>query len=1351
MFTHVKSTIRHITPENLAERALIKVVYVVLESQYQSALSQAVRQINKSNPNLAIEISGYLIEELRDPENYEEFKRDIQCADIFIASLIFIEDLAQKVVAAVEPYRSQLDVAVVFPSMPEVMRLNKMGSFSMAQLGQSKSAIAQFMRKRKEKSGASFQDGMLKLLQTLPKVLKYLPIDKAQDARNFMLSFQYWLGGSPENLENFLLMLADKYVIKSSVGAHSYAPLQYQEPVVYPDMGIWHPLSTTMFEDVKEYLNWHNSRQDISSDLKDPLAPCVGLVLQRTHLVTGDDAHYVAMVQELEAMGARVIPVFAGGLDFSKPVDAYFWEGKRQEARGKRQEDVSFSPTPLLPHSPSPLVDVVISLTGFALVGGPARQDHPKAIEALKRLNRPYMVALPLVFQTTEEWQDSDLGLHPIQVALQIAIPELDGAIEPIILSGRDGATGKAIALQDRIEAVAQRAMKWANLRRKPKLEKKVAITVFSFPPDKGNVGTAAYLDVFGSIYEVMQALRNNGYDVQDLPESPKELMEQVIHDAQAQYSSPELNVAYKMSVPEYEALTPYSQKLEENWGLPPGHLNSDGQNLLVYGKQFGNVFIGVQPTFGYEGDPMRLLFSRSASPHHGFAAYYTYLEQIWQADAVLHFGTHGSLEFMPGKQMGMSGDCYPDNLIGMIPNLYYYAANNPSEATIAKRRSYAETISYLTPPAENAGLYKGLKELSELIGSYQTLKDSGRGIPIVNTIMDKCRMVNLDQDINLPEQDAKDMTAEERDNIVGLVYRKLMEIESRLLPCGLHVIGKPPSAEEAIATLVNIAGLDRPEEEIQSLPRIIANSVGRDIDEIYHNSDRGVLEDVQLLQDITLATRAAVSALVQAQTDAEGRVSLVSKLNFFNMGKKEPWVEALHQAGYAKVDPNALKPLFEYLEFCLQQVCADNELGALLRGLEGEYILPGPGGDPIRNPDVLPTGKNIHALDPQAIPTMAAVRSAKIVVDRLLDRNKAENGGEFPETIACVLWGTDNIKTYGESLAQIMWMVGVRPVPDALGRVNKLELIPLEELGRPRIDVVINCSGVFRDLFINQMNLLDQAVKMAAEADEPVEMNFVRKHALKQAEDMGINLRQAATRVFSNASGSYSSNINLAVENSTWDSEAELQEMYLKRKSFAFSADNPGTMEQSRQIFETTLKTAEVTFQNLDSSEISLTDVSHYYDSDPTKVVASLRNDGKMPASYMADTTTANAQVRTLSETVRLDSRTKLLNPKWYEGMLSHGYEGVRELSKRLVNTMGWSATAGAVDNWIYEDANDTFIKDEAMRQRLLNLNPHSFRKMVSTLLEANGRGYWDTNENNLDLLRELYQEVEDRIEGIE
>ncbi len=1334
MFTNVRSTIRHIEPESLQGRSLIKVVYIVLESQYQSALSGAVRAINANNPDVAVDIRGYLIEELRNEENYEDFKAAVAEADIFVASLIFIEDLADKVVAAVTPHRDRLKAAVVFPSMPQVMRLNKLGSFSMAQLGQSKSAIAQFMRKRKEQSGSSFQDGMLKLLRTLPKVLKYLPIDKAQDARNFMLSFQYWLGGSAENLENFLLMIADKYVLDKNTGDRPQKREAYAEPVVYPDMGIWHPLASQMFEDVKAYLSWYDNRTDIGEDLRDPLSPCIGLVLQRTHLITGDDAHYVAMVSEFEALGARVIPVFAGGLDFSKPVNEYFWDA------------------PTSGVEPIAIVDAVVSLTGFALVGGPARQDHPKAIESLKRLNRPYMVALPLVFQTTEEWEESELGLHPIQVALQIAIPELDGAIEPIVMSGRDGATGKAIALQDRVEAIATRALKWARLRRLPKHAKKVAITVFSFPPDKGNVGTAAYLDVFGSIYEVLKGLRDNGYTV-EVPESPKALMEAVIHDAQAQYASPELNVAYRMPVREYEDLTPYAKRLEENWGPAPGQLNTDGENMLVFGKHFGNVFIGVQPTFGYEGDPMRLLFARSASPHHGFAAYYTYLERIWQADAVLHFGTHGSLEFMPGKQIGMSGECYPDNLIGNIPNLYYYAANNPSEATIAKRRSYAETISYLTPPAENAGLYKGLQELNELIGSYQNLKDSGRGIQIVNAIMDQARLTNLDKDIDIPEIDAKDLAPAERDTLVGLVYKQLMEISSRLLPCGLHVIGKPPTDLEAIATLVNIASLDREEDGIQGLPRTLAESVGRDIEEIYRNNDRGVLADVQLLQDITAGVRQATSALVKAQADEEGRITRAGLGNFFKFGngKKEPWLEVLHDLGYTNVDREKIAPLAEYMQFCLEQIVADNELGGLLQGLNGEYILPGPGGDPIRNPNVLPTGKNIHALDPQAIPTTAAVQSAKIVVDRLLERHAAQNDGAFPESIACVLWGTDNIKTYGESLAQILWFIGVKPVPDALGRVNKLELISLAELGRPRIDVVVNCSGVFRDLFVNQMALIDRGVKMAAEAEEPLEMNFVRKHALTQAEEMGINLRQAATRVFSNASGSYSSNINLAIENSSWEEEAELQEMYLKRKSFAFSADNPGMMDASRQIFESSLKTADVTFQNLDSSEISLSDVSHYYDSDPTKVVQKLRGDGKKPASYMADTTTANAQVRTLSETVRLDARTKLLNPKWYEGMLGHGYEGVRELSKRLVNTMGWSATADAVDNWVYEDANATFIEDEAMRDRLMNLNPNSFRKMVTTLLEANGRGYWETSEENLDRLREIYQEVEDRIEGVE
>jgi magnesium chelatase subunit H len=702
----------------------------------------------------------------------------------------------------------------------------------------------------------------------------------------------------------------------------------------------------------------------------------------------------------------------------------------------------------------------------------------------------------------------------------------------------------------------------------------------------------------------------------------------------------------------------------------------------------------------------------------------------------------------MPGKQIGLSGECYPDSLIASLPNIYYYAVNNPSEATIAKRRGYATTISYLTPAPESAGLNRSLQELSELIGSYKDLRTSARGIAIANAIMDKVRLVNLDKDIALPEMHAKDMSLEQRDNLVGLVYNKLMEIESRVLPCGLHTIGDAPKIEEAVDVLMSIASFDRPEDNIKSILRIICESVGRDIDAIYKNADQGILADVEFLAQIRAVGKEAVKALVQAQADSNGRLAKISVLNFLNMGKTEPWLHALTSAGFSQVNRQELQALFAFLEFCLQQIVADNELGSLLRALEGEYIAPSAGGDPIRNPNVLPTGKNIHALDPQSIPTSAAVQSASLVVEKLLARERNANGGKYPETIALVLWGTDNIKTYGESLAQVLCLLGVKPLPDALGRVNRLELIPLEELGRPRIDVVVNCSGVFRDLFINQMELLDRAVKMCAEAEEPLEWNFVRKHVIAQAEELNISLRQAATRVFSNASGSYSANVNLAVENSSWESEAELQQMYLARKSFAFGTEMNNT--QQRAIYEKALQTAEVTFQNLDSSEISLTDVSHYFDSDPTKVIASLRGDGKVPKAYIADTTTANAQVRTLAETVRLDARTKLLNPKWYEGMLKSGYEGVREISKRLVNTMGWSATAGAVDNWIYEDVNAVYVKDQAMCDRLKQLNPHSFRKMVSTLLEANGRGYWDTSEENLNALRELYQELEDRIEGV-
>lgn len=1339
MFTATNSESRRVVPEDPRGRPTMKVVYVVLESQYQSSLTAAVKRINAGNDNMSVECVGYLLEELRNEDAFAQFKKDVEEANIFIGSLIFVQELAEKVVEVVKPNRENLDAVLVFPSMPEVMRLNKVGSFTMKNLGQSKSVVADFMKKKKQEDGSSFEEGMLKLLRTLPKVLKFLPSDKAADARTFMMSFQYWLGGSPENIESLLTMVGQDYVQPIKDNMVGKKKMEAVEPVLLPDKAIWHPVAPSIvFENPAKYFEWYNTEFCPDAGIDAKTAPTVGIILQKSHINTKDDTHYVSLISELESRGSKVVAIYSGGLDFSGPVEEYFYD-----ASGK------------------PIVDTVINLTGFALVGGPASQDHKKAAQVLKKLNRPYMCAVPLVFQSFEEWQSSELGLHPIQVALQVSLPEIDGAIEPIIYAGREGATGRSVPLADRVNLLADRALKWANLRAKPKSEKKIAITIFSFPPDKGNVGTAAYLDVFDSIKAVLKQLKSEGYDVGDAPDSKEEIMNSVLDDPEAKIASPDLNVAYRMSTNEYYEKTPYATDLEENWGPAPGNLNSDGQNLLVYGKQFGNVFIGVQPSFGYEGDPMRLLFAKSASPHHGFAAYYTFLEKIFEADAVLHFGTHGSLEFMPGKQVGMSGTCYPDRLINSLPSAYLYAANNPSEATIAKRRSYSATVSYLTPPAENAGLYKGLKELKELIESYRGLRENeGRGPAIINSIISTAYTCNLDKDVNLPDletYDASSDTVENRDDIAGKIYSQIMQIESRLLPCGLHTVGVPPTAEEAIATLVNIAQLDRPEDEIEGLPRVIAASVGRDINDVYRGNNNGVLTDVELNEKITQASRAAVRALVQQSTGADGRVKEVASFfdevggMFSNMlGQKKPWTKAIIDAGFPDVNEERLAPVFTYLEFCLKQVVKDNELGGIMELLNGEFLMPAPGGDPIRNPEVLPTGRNMHALDPSAIPTQAAVEVAEDVVRKLIEKLKDENDGMYPESIAFTLWGTDNIKTYGESLAQVLALVGVRPVADSLGRVNKVELIPLEKLGRPRIDVVVSCSGVFRDLFINQMNLMDRGIKLAAEADEPDDMNFVRKHAKEQAEELGVSLRDASCRVFSNSAGSYSANVGLAIENGGWEDESQLQDQFLTRKGFAFNADKPGMMEQQADLFKSALKTVDVTFQNLDSSEISITDVSHYYDSDPTKVVQGLRDDKRKPMSLMADTTTANAQVRTLSETVRLDARTKLLNPKFYEGMLSTGYEGAREISKRLRNTMGWSATAGEVDNFVFEDANSVFIEDEEMQKRLMETNPQAFRDMVTTFLEANGRGYWDTSDDNIERLQELYSDLEDVIEGV-
>ncbi|MBX2999275.1 MAG: magnesium chelatase subunit H, partial [Caldilineaceae bacterium] len=721
------------------------------------------------------------------------------------------------------------------------------------------------------------------------------------------------------------------------------------------------------------------------------------------------------------------------------------------------------------------------------------------------------------------------------------------------------------------------------------------------------------------------------------------------------------------------------------------------------------------------ERDPMRLLMGKGASPHHGFAAFYTWIDQVYGADAVLHFGTHGALEFMPGKQTGISADCWPSRLLGALPNYYFYSVNNPSEGSIAKRRGAATLISYMAPPLQQAGLYKGLRLLKDSIDNYHRHP----GDELAEDIRTQAQKLGISVAVDDSSADA----------YIAALGHELIQVEHRMIPMGLHVLGKAPSNGELVDILALVASFNpaahpKTGEKLRTLPALIAEGLGL---------------NYEVLQETIKIDSAA-------QEHWEHIEEIVhSAMTLFVDAPRSPKLDTRAVDGYlhahARIPAGLLVNLWNSLDDLRSRLIHDHEVEGLLHGLEAGYIPPSPGNDVVRNEAVAPTGRNIHALDPMRVPNAVSTTAGTKLVDQMLARLVQEQGG-LPETVAMILWGTDNLKSDGEGVAQVLALLGARALEDELGNVSDVALIPLAELNRPRIDVVMTVSGIFRDLFHHQMNLLDKAVRLAAEAPESVERNFVRKHTLAHAADLGISIHEAATRVFSNAPGAYGANINHLIESSNWENDNELSDMFMTRKSYAYSRKS-GWSNQ-RAIMERSLATVDAAFQNIDSFEIGISDVDHYYEylGGVSKSVETLS--GKRPPVLVADAFSLNDRLSSLEQMVRLESRAKLLNPKWYESMLAHGYEGVREIEHRVSNTYGWSATNDAVEGWVYQDVAGTFLLDKEMRERMARANPHATAAIARRLLEADSRGFWDADDETIEQLKEIYVDLEDRLEGI-
>ncbi len=1187
----------------------MRFVVVTLDGHRTEAFARAREQLAREVPGLELELHVGA-DFASDPPAADRCRASLREAHFVLLFQLFQEEMAKEILPTLLEHRDRYDSILGALSTTELVRLTKLGRFSMAddkaRSPWSPVSILKKLRGSKQ-DGASSGERQMQLVRTLPSVLRFIP-GVAQDVRAYMLSLQYWLSGSDTNIASLVKFHLHRYAAGPRAGLRE--SVTAPEPEHYPEHGLYHPTLPGR--------GFATERAKLPARGKQGR---VGLLVGRSYILAGNTGHYRAVIEAFEARGLTVVPAFAAGLDSRPAIDAFFKDKKGH-----------------------PTIDALVSLTGFSLVGGPAYNDSGAAQAALAALDVPYISLPSLEFQDIGEWETDPRGLNPLQATLQVAIPELDGATNPLVFAGRRSGGAKATGAEpmaDRIDLLARRVERLITLRQRPREQRKLAIILFNFPPNAGNTGSAAYLAVFPSLQRVLAELKEQGYRV-DLPESADALRRAIVEGNAGQYGMP-ANVHAQVPADEHVRKERHLADLEKVWGPAPGKQLTDGRSLFVLGRQFGNVFVGVQPAFGWEGDPMRLLFEGNFAPTHAFVNFYRWLREDYGADAVLHFGTHGALEFMPGKQVGLSAQCWPERLIGDLPNVYLYASNNSSEGTLAKRRGAATLVSYLTPPLSNAGLYRKLAELKATLDRFRATGPDQAGERATLAALLQQEAAGLELATAEPAWAPEDIDRE-----VERVRASLLELEYALIPLGLHTVGEPMTGE-------------------------------------------------------------ALQSTLQA-------------------------LEAAGTTGPA-------------LERAAELLSEDHEIPGLLRALDARFVPPAPGGDLLRSPQVLPTGRNLYGFDPYRVPSAFAVLEGQRRAAQLLAQATEREGG-LPETIAMVLWGTDNMKTEGTPLAIALALLGAAPRFDGVGRLVGARLVPLAQLGRPRIDVVLTLSGIFRDLLPLQTSLLAEAALLAAQADEPADRNFVRKHALETMRETGCDLETAALRVFSNADGAYGSNVNLLIDSGRWNSEDELAEQFLRRKSFAYGPKGPPRAEA--ELFQRALGTATVSFQNLDSVELGTTDIDQYVESlgGMNRLIQKAR--GAQPLALIGDHTGLESKVRTLEEQVALETRTRLLNPKWFEAQLAHGYEGVRNLSGHVTTTLGWSATGSSVPQWVYTEVTETFVLDATMRERLAALNPTAAAGMAQRLLEANDRGYWRPDPATLDALRQASAELDDRLEGV-
>lgn len=1168
--------------------------------------------------------------------------------------------------------------------------------------------------------GTGLDTAFLKKLSIFMQQNKVKHIFLVEDAGDDLLSYgltqeieakikAYFGYSGIQNHENIQRWLSNEFCDKVC---------EYKEPEPLLWNGIYHPDADKVFTNLTEY-----QEKFCQSD-----RPTIGFVFYRNEWIAGELFFQDAVIRALEKNNLNVIAVFSNGMPnlqlgnkgLSGAFNEYFYK-----------EQIC-------------VLDVLLSTLKFSLT-----TTQGLAFAEIQNLNIPILEAYTL-YSSEKEWRESPEGVTQMEVSVGICMPEFDGVLHSVPIAVREkNELGSSYysALPERIDVLATKAKKWAILRRKANKDKKIAIVFHNYPALNSNIGSAAGLDSPESVRLLLAKMREEGYDIDHIPEDSKVFMDELISNAtnDRRYITEEQikNAFGHLTTEQYNAFFQHlpkktQEQLRKDWETEPGNIFLYDDALLIPGTLNGNVFITVQPPRGFGEDPSKLLHSPDCAPTHHYLGFYHWIRDIWQADAVMHIGTHGSLEWLPGKAAAFSDECYPDICIYDMPNIYPYWITIVGEGIQAKRRSAACLISYLTPPMSHSDVYDELEELEKTLDEYAHFKSGGELEldTLKDLVREKAKNANLDEDIAESEQ-------EDFDAYVGRLHAYVTDIKNMQIRTGLHVLGDPPDDEQMKEYIAAITRMDN--GDIPSLTKTIAATYGFDYYDLLENSFKKT-SDGRLYSHIIEEIRQKSFDLIELLSQGDYEYAQSDKILSLAWIKESSEEDQQNLLIVARYICSTLVPNLRLTTL---------EISNSIRALEGEYIDPSAAGAPTSGGgDLLPTGRNFYGVDPRTLPTQAAWELGKQLGDQAIERFILEEGG-YPENIGIILWAGANMRSHGQCIAEFLYLMGLKPVWQAGSmRVIDIEVIPLEELKRPRIDVTGRISGLFRDSMPCAVSWLDKAVGLVAQLDEDIQMNFIRKHILADSAELeasGVDKEtawiQASYRIFGDPPGAYGAGVGDLLEAKTWETVQDLADVYTRFSAHAYGEKGKGAYQPA--LFKKRMSQIDLTIKNEDNREshmLSSDDFNAYHGG----MIATVRAcKGSAPRSYCGDTSDRSKAIsRSLQEETKRIFRGEAINPKFIEGMQKHGYKGAQDLANYVAHCFQWDATSEVMDDWMYDKFAEKYALDKTMQEWMRDVNPWAMQRLTEVLLEASQRGMWNVNDQTKQDLENLLLSIEGDIE---